>query len=145
MKKICLAIVILALAVSVFGQQALWTTELSGDAPRYVTLPNVTKEVLAIYDQYSYYYDFTGYDKDTFINTFGDDWEWVYDINSKVALALRVNIEGGSAVYVICVDRQGVNMLAFSNVRDTGSGVKPTVTASNRRTQFERWFKTILN
>ena len=145
MKKVCLLIILFALAISVFGQQVLWTTDRGGEAQRFVSLGNVTKEVLAFYNQYNYYYDFTGFDKNTFIYTFGNDWDWVYSVNSKVVLAMRINIEGGSAVYVIHIDRHGVNMIAFTNVYDTESGVAATGTSSGRKAQFERWLNAVLN
>jgi hypothetical protein len=143
MKKSGLIIFLSVLAVSAFGQQALWSTVRGSDA-KYVGLNNVTNEVLKLYDQYDYYYDFSGFDKDTFINTFDDGsggWGWIYDIETMTVIAVRVYIEGGSAVYVVCVNRNTVNMVAFSNVYDNGN----IETVSNRKSRFENWFKTLLD
>jgi hypothetical protein len=142
MKKIWFVICFLALTDSVFGQQVVWST-VRGTDTRYVPLNDVTNEVMNFYDQHDYYYDFTGFNKDTFIRTFDDGtggWDWIYSINDKTVIAARIYIEGGSAVYVVCVDKQGVDMVAFSNVYDSGNNI----TSPNRRARFENWFKALL-
>jgi hypothetical protein len=139
MKKYCFIIILFVLSVSVFGQQLLWTT-VQGSDTRYVSISNVTKEVMNYYDQYDYYYDFTGFDKDTFIKLFGKDWDWVHSINNTTVTAVKVNIEGISIVYVICVKKNGVDMIAFTNDNDTGS----IRMSADRKPHFENWFKEIL-
>jgi len=147
MKKFGFIIVFLLLTYSVFGQQMLWSTVRNDDA-RYVSLNNVTREVLNFYDQYDYYYDFTGFDKKTFLQTFGEgtnDWDWIDEIDEMTVIAMRVSIEVGfsrnSVVYVICIGKNSVDMIAFSNALDSGFNS----TSSSRRSRFESWFRTILN
>ena len=133
-------------SVCAFSQQAIWTTVKDTEI-KYVALNNVTKEVLKFYDQYEYYFDFTGFDKDSFIKEFDNDpdgYNWIYDIDETTIVAFRVPGEsargGGSIVFVFCVDKNNVNMIAFSNTYDTGANM----THQSRRSRFEIWFKTIL-
>jgi hypothetical protein len=143
MKKIVFFVCFFVSAFFAFGQQALWST-VKGSDVKYVALGGVPKEVSDLYDQYDYYYDFSGFDKDTFTETFDDgtgSWEWVYTINTMTVVAVKVYIEGGSVVYVVCVGKNGVDMIAFSNVVDEGN----IETAQSRKARFEKWFKTLLN
>ena len=147
MKKQVFIICLIIISSSVFGQQFLWSTVKNNDT-RYVTLNNVIKEVLIFYDQYDYYYDFTGFDKETFIETFdddSDDWDWINEIKEMTVIAIKVSIEvgvtRGSAVYVICIGKDTVDMIAFSNLLDSGSNP----TSESRKTRFQNWLKTILN
>jgi len=144
MKKTVIFAAFAVLAAPVFSQQVLWTT-IEGAEAEFIPLNKVTGEVLAFYDQYAYYYDFTGFNKDTFIATFdqgGDKWKWIYDIREKTVMAVKVYIEGGSAVYVVYVDAGGVNMVTFSNVFDTGS--QETSQSRKSRSRFEKWLKSLL-
>jgi len=147
MKKTGFFIYFIILASSVFGQQFLWSTVKDTDT-KYVSFNNVINEVLNFYDQYDYYYDFTGFDKEKFIEAFNgdsDDWDWIDEIKEKTVVAFRASIElgltRGSAVYVICIGKDSVDMIIFSNLLDRGSNS----TSVNRRTRFQNWFKTILN
>ena len=68
MKKIGFALLLMILTSSAFGQQNLWTTVKNDTSGiKYVTLSNVTKEVLIFYDQYDYYFDLSGYSKKRFV------------------------------------------------------------------------------
>jgi hypothetical protein len=147
MKKIGFLIFFSTLAFSAFGQQFLWSTVQDSDT-RYVSLNNVIKEVMNFYDQYDYYYDFSGFDKNTFIDKFennDDSWEWIYEIDSMTVIAMRTYIEsiigGGSAVYIICIDNDSIDLIVFSSVYDTGC----TTTSSYRRDRFQNWFRALLN
>lgn len=68
MKNVGLTLVFLMAGYSAFGQQYLWSTREDTTSPweRYVRLSAVTNEFLNYYDQYKYYYDFSGYNKDRF-------------------------------------------------------------------------------
>jgi hypothetical protein len=44
-----------------------------------------------------------------------------YQVNTLSVITARVSIEGSSAVYGLCVDKDGVDVVAFSNVYDTGN------------------------
>jgi hypothetical protein len=149
MKKIGFFIFLLTLASSVFGQQHLWTTvkndnDTSGN--KYVPLTNVTKEVLTFYDQYNYYFDLSGYSKERFIEEINygfDEWNWLYDIKDLTVFALKSNAGRGSLIMVMCVSKDNVNLLLFSN--DIMLNQNPQSTGSYKRDKFVGWFNTLLN
>jgi len=144
MKRIWFIICFLIFTSSLFGQQFLWST-VRDTAERYVPLNNVTREVLNFYDQYTWYYDYSGFNKNRFIENFDygfEDWEWLYEIEELTVFALRSNSGGGSIVLVMCISKNNVNTLLFSNnIIDRGS----IMTHSSDRNKFSNWFKTILN
>jgi len=143
MKKYGFIIVFFIIASSAFGQQLLWSTKRNADI-KYVPLNNVTKEVLTFYDQYELYYDFTGFSKDRFIEFFDygfDDWKWLYDIEELTVFALRSNSGRGSVVLVMCISKNNVNTIVFSNYVD-GDFI---MTHRSDREKFSNWFKTLLN
>lgn len=138
---------LLVLVVFAFGQQALWSTE-ENNKIKYIPYNNVTKEVLEFYDLYKFYFDFTGFNKEKFIEYFkGEekDWNWIYDIREKAVFALRSPIEGGSAITVLCIDKDNFHMVVFSNVYDAGANLTYNGEMGKDRERFERWFKTLLN
>ena len=143
MKKIGFFVLFLILTVSAFGQQFLWST-VKNDDVKYVPLNNVTREVLTFYDQYRFYYDYSGFSKDRFIESFDygfEDWEWLYDIEELTVFALRSNSGRGSIVLVMCISKNNINTIIFSNTVD-GDFV---MTHSSDREKFANWFKTLLN
>jgi len=145
MRKILFLIVFMALTFSVYGQQFLWST-VRDTAERYVPINNVTREVLTFYEQYNRYYDFSGYTKDRFIEMFDygfEDWEWLYDIEELTVFALRSNSGRGSIVLIMCISKNNVNTLVFSNNAELGYDYM--LTHSTRREQFTNWFRTLLN
>jgi hypothetical protein len=141
MKKIGFFLCLIFLAVSAFGQQVLWSTSGEFDA-RIVPINNVIAEVLNFYEQYSYYYDYTGYNKATFIKEFGEDWDFIYDIDTMSVYAFRAPMEGGgSGVLVMCLDRNNVNIVIFTNVWERGA----INTFGSNRGRFQNWFRTLIN
>jgi len=143
MKKIVIFIFLSFLVVSAFGQQILWSTMKSNDE-RYVPINNVTKEVLNFYDQYKFYYDFSGFSKDRFIEYFDygfEDWEWLYEIEDLTVFALRSNLGRGSVVLVMCISKDNINMIIFSNTIEEDF----IMTYQSDREKFANWFKTLLN
>jgi len=143
MKKIGFIIWFLILSTSVFGQQFLWST-VRNDNTRYVPLNNVTREVLEFYDQYRYYYDFSGFTKERFIEIFDygfEDWEWLYNIEELTVFALRSNSGRGSIVLIMCISRNNVNTIIFSNILEQDFNM----TGSYYRERFSSWFRTLLN
>jgi hypothetical protein len=145
MKKVGFIVFFLILTVSAFGQQFLWAT-VRDKAERYVPLNNVTREVLTFYDQYSRYYDFSGFNKDRFIENFDygfEDWQWLYDIEELTVFALRSNSGRGSVVLVMCISKNNVNTLIFANNAELGYDYR--LTGSYGREQFSNWFKTLLH
>jgi hypothetical protein len=146
MKKTAFFVCFFVLAMSAFCQQFLWST-VRDTAERYVPMNNVTREVLEFYDQYRFYYDYSGYSKDRFIEGFDygfEDWEWLYEIEQLTVFALRSNLGRGSVVLVMCISKNNVNTIIFSNTSDLGSNWIMTHGGSSRD-QFSRWFRTILN
>jgi len=145
MKKIGFIIGFLILSSSVFGQQFLWST-VRDKAERYVPLNNVTREVLNFYDQYKFYYDFSGFTKQRFIEMFEfgfEDWSFLYDIKDLTVFALRSNTGSGSIVLVMCISKDNVNTLIFTNTSELG--MNWIMTHSSNRDKFSQWFKTIMN
>jgi len=124
MKKIGIIIGFVILSSSVFGQQFLWST-VNDSTSKYVPLENVTSEVLNFYDQYEYYFDASGFSKDgfmEFVNNFGSksiDWKnfkkKIDKIDKLTVFALRSNFGRGSVVFVMCISKENVNMLVFTN------------------------------
>jgi hypothetical protein len=142
-KKVILFVLFTILTVSAFGQQTLWST-LRGSNEKYVPLNNVAKEVLNFYDQYKFYYDFSGFNKDRFIEYFDygfDDWEWLYEIENLTVFALRSNSGHGSVVLIMCISKENVNTIVFSNTLEQDF----IMTYSSDRDKFTNWFKTLLN
>ncbi|MDR2842369.1 MAG: hypothetical protein LBV52_04130 [Spirochaetaceae bacterium] len=138
MKKLIFVFGLVCLSSAVFAQQILWTT-VDGAGEKVLKMKDVTNEVMKYYDQYDYYYDMTGFDKDTFVETFGGDgsWDWVYDVNTSIVSAIRVNLDmSSSAVYVVCVGSSGVNLVAFTDAYEDGA----VATSSNRKDKFKKWF-----
>lgn len=146
-KKFGLIIFLSALTSSVFGQQFLWTTVKSDSVgTKYTPLNNVTKEVLTFYDQYKFYYDLSGYSKKRFIEEIDygfDDWNWLNDIKDLTVFALRSNTGSGSVVLIMCISKDNVNMVIFSN--DILLHRNAQSTGSYHKEKFASWFKTVLN
>ena len=149
MKKYVLAIIMVTLSTSVFGQQNLWTTfKPANDSikTKVISMSDVPNEVLKIYDQYDYYFDLTGYTKKRFIKEMDmgfNDWAWLNDINELTVFALKSNTGNGSYVLVLCVSKDYANMLIFSN--NITQSNNPQGTNSYEREKFKNWVETLLN
>jgi hypothetical protein len=143
MKKLMFLAFFSLISFSVFGQQVLWST-IEGKDTKYIPIRNVIREVVKFYEQYKYYIDCSGYSKDRFIENFDygfEDWKWLYDINDLTVFALRSNMGRGSVVLVMCISRNNVNTIIFTNVLEQDCiseyGIYPE--------KFARWFETLLN
>ena len=137
---------------SAFGQQFLWST-VKDTAIKYVPLENVTNEVLEFYDHYDFYYDGAGFSKEGFFKMFegsqsyknSNTSQWkefkkrVDKINELTVFAFRTNSGKGSVILVLCVTKEHVNLISFSNTYEEDA----IVTVD--REKFARWFKTLLN
>ena len=149
MKKLVLALFFVTLTASVFGQQRLWSTVKNNNdtsGTKYVPLTNVIKEVLTFYEQYDYYFDLSGYSKKRFIEEINygfDDWNWLYDIKDLTVFALKSNSGRGSLIMVMCVSKENVNLLLFSN--DILLYKNPQHINTFEKDKFAKWFKTLLN
>ncbi len=146
MKNIGLTLVFLIACSSAFGQQFLWSTveDSTSKWERSVPLNKVSNEVLNYYDQYRYYYDFSGYSKERFIEEFDygfDDWKWLKDIKSLQVFSLKSNTGQGSLIIVMCINENNADAVIFSNSHLQST---PMFTSTNDRKKFTRWFKTLL-
>jgi hypothetical protein len=157
--KIPVFAILLVLTGFAFGQQALWSTvetvENNDTAKniKYIPYDSVTKEVLEFYDLYNFYFDFTGFNKEKLKEIYfkysrdkkdlKKDLNWINDIE-RVVFALRTPIEGGSAIIVVCIDKDNFHMIVFSNVYDSGANITNGDIEKERK-RFEKWFKTLLN
>ena len=148
MKKIILTVIsLIGMVVATYGQQFLWSTKESNDL-KYVPYSEATKEVLELYDLYNNYYDGAGFNKENFSEFFGMDKKennWIYDIEESMILAIRLHIDNGSAIMVMCIDENNVNMVVFSNVNMSGYNNTYNGEIEKHRVRFEKWFKTLLN
>jgi hypothetical protein len=145
MKKIGFLVFFSILTISTYGQQFLWSTVQANDT-RYVPLNNVTREVLIFCDQYDRYYDFTGFSKERFIEDFDygfGEWEWLNDIEDLTVFALRSNSGRGSVVLVMCISKNNINTIIFTNHMEPELGVNYSLTYDKNK--FANWFRTLLN
>jgi len=134
-----------------FGQQFLWVTgENETEDIKTIPISEVTDEVLKFYEQYEMYYDQSGYSKERFIKEIGygfDDWNWLNDIKELTVFALKSNSGTGSIILVLCISKENVNLIIFSNNPVDGDfNFQMTSSYSSReKERFSNWFETLLN
>lgn len=151
MKKAILFIFFLLFNSTFFGQQFLWST-LENNSVKHVPLENITEEVLKFYDHYDQYHDGAGYSKINFLKTiekYGDSSEsWknfkqmILKTETLTVFAMRSNTGKGSAVFVICVNKENVNYIIFSNTYEIAS--ETIVHIDSEREKFTKWLQTLL-
>lgn len=152
MKKIRILFFLVIFNTSVFGQQFLWSTSSTEKSTlKYVPLENVIDEVLNFYKHYKYYNDGAGYSKNNFlkaIEKYGDNSEnWknfkqnILKIDNLTVFAIRGNNGEGSIVLVICITKENVNFVSFSNNIENGSQFADGI----EKEEFKNWFKTLMN
>jgi hypothetical protein len=150
MKKIQFLCCFLFLNSIAFGQQILWTT-IENTSSKYVPIENITYEVLNFYNHYRFYNDGSGYTKSNFLNAIekygdkSDKWnnfkQTILKIENSTVFAIRSNTGYGSIVLVICVTKENVNFVSFSNSSERGS----QLASGNDEKEFSNWFQTLLN
>ena len=150
MKKIQILFCFLFFNSIVFGQQILWTT-IENTSSKYVAKENLTNEVLNFYNHYSFYNDGSGYTKSNFLNAIekygdkSDKWnsfkQSILKIENLTVFAIRSNTGYGSIVLVICVTKENVNFVSFSNNSERGSQLASGIDEK----EFSNWFQTLLN
>ena len=150
LNKLRLVICLIILSPYSYGQQFLWSTSSKFDA-KQITIDKVFSEVLEFYDLYEYYYDGAGYNKESFWSYFEDyggktsGWSdlksKIDEINELTILAFRGNLGRGSIILVISVDKENINLVAFSNIYDPDA----ISSDSYSRKKFVRWYKSLLN
>lgn len=150
MKKITLIFCLIGFTSTAFGQQYLWTTIKDTDS-KYVSMENVTDKVLEFYDHYQFYNDGSGYSKSRFFEffeKFGDDSDgWknfknqISEIEDLTVFAFRGNLGRGSVILVMCISKENVNLISFSNNYEQDA----ILTYPTDREKFAKWFKTLLD
>ena len=138
-----------------FGQQFLWTT-LKDSTIKYVPLENVIEKVLEFYDHYQYHYDGSGYSKDGFFKKFESSQSFntentlrwkslekkIYEIESSTVIAFKDNLGHGSVIQVICISKENVNLITFSNNFEEDAITNYPI--DRDRDKFAKFFKTLL-
>jgi hypothetical protein len=130
-----------------FSRFSLWATVFwstsKDDDTKYVPLNNVTREVLDFFDQYDLYMILpVSVKKDllkVLIMVLGNG---LNDIEDLTVFALRSNSGRGSVVLVMCISKENVNTIIFSNsVLERDYSYILTID----RNKFTNWFKTLFN
>lgn len=146
-----LLIVLLFASSSTFGQQYLWSTgkinSTTAEFSKIISIDKVTDEVLKFHEVYDGYYDLSGYSKEEFMKESAYGFaksDWLTEINELTVFAIRANSGNGSYVVVMCVSKNNVNAIIFSNSAIEGGG-HFNLAAGIEKDKFVRWFKTLLN
>ena len=153
MKKFLLFFPFIVFTTNAFGQQFLWTT-LKDSTTKYVPLENVTNKVLEFYDQYKFYFDGSGYSKDGFFKMFESSQSYknsntsrwrdlkkkINAMDSLTVIAFKSNLGQGSVILVMCISKENVNLISFSNNYEQDA----LLTYSTETQKFSKWFKTLL-
>lgn len=132
--------------IGAFGQQLRWTT-IEGKN-NSIPYNKAQTEVLKLYDLYDYYYDETGYSKEAFLENFPENSEFLTgmeEIKENTMIAIRMHIDGGSAVMVMCIDEDNVHLVIFSNVNMANSNYTYNGDMTRDRKRFEKWFGSLLD
>jgi len=135
------------------GNQSLWST-VKDTAIKYVPLEDVTNEVLEFYDHYKFYFDDAGLSKEGFLKSIEGSQsyknktsQWkdfkkkIDEINDLTVFAFRSNSGKGSGILVLCVTKENLNFITFSNTYKADA----LFTNSSDRKKFASWFKTLLD
>jgi hypothetical protein len=154
MRKFAFVIFLTLLTSSAFSQQFLWSTskDSSFKLMRYIPLDSVLNEVLEFYGQYQFYFDGSGYSKAGFFKTFensqsfkkSNNSRWnnlkkkIYGINDLTVFAFKDNTGHGSVIFVVCVSKDNVDMLSFSNNYESDA------LHTFEKEKFAKWFRTIV-
>lgn len=133
-----------------YGQQFLWSTSETAKS-ELVKIDDVSEEVLKFYDHYKFYFDGAGYSKGNFVKAiekYGDKSpEWksfkqsIINTEELTVFAIRGNSGKGSEVLVICVTKDNVNFITFSNIYDYNNS---QIITTFGRDKFAKWFETLL-
>ena len=121
MKKLLITTLFIVLTTHAFSQQYLWSTIKNDSLPdKYVPLNEVTEKVLPYYEYYEYYYDLTGFTKESFIEQMGEnpsDYQgfWSEAFEEFTVIALKSNDGYGSAISIICIDKDNIDIVTFTN------------------------------
>jgi hypothetical protein len=159
MKKYSLFI-LLFISVNSFGQQFLWTTNKNGLFPnsemKVISKDEVLDKLKIYYENYSVYYDGTGFTKEGFFEKFQtsnsyrttnkNTWEQfkksVSEINELTITCIKVNEGTGSSVLILIVNQNNFDSIIFSNTIE--EGYITTLGLSIGFPKFEKFYKTLI-
>lgn len=131
MKRILLILCMLTASVSSQAQQTLWFSDNKTE---------IINKVHDLYNQYEYYYDYTGYDKKAFMKEF-TKVKVVEGVNSFVCMAHKFPGDRSSQVWVLAFDKEKVDLIVFTN--EISMGYKHT--SDYEWPKFRSWYSDILN
>ena len=134
-----------------FGQQFLWSTK-KDSVVKHIPLEDVTNEVLEFFDHYDVYYDGAGFTKEGFFKMIESSQSYknsnapwkdlkkkIYEVNELTVFAFRHNLGKGSVVLVMCISKDNINLITFSN------NYERDAILTVDREKFAKWFETLLN
>ena len=121
---------------NVIGQQFLWTTNPKGlftNSPmKVISKDEVKNKLLDYYENYRYYYDYTGFTKEGFFDKFkeyivgNDNSKWeefkksFSQTNELTISSIKGNLGNGSVIMILIVSKNNFDMIVFSNQVDNG-------------------------
>ena len=134
------------------SQQLLWSTASDANENK-IPKSQVITEVLKQYDFYNFYYDATGYSKESFGSMLKGEKgitgastsknskvdSWLAGIKEPTILAWKDNTGKGSLVMVLSIDGDNVDLLVFSNQIESGF----ISTHESDRNKFSKWLNTL--
>ena len=145
--KLTIVFVFLLTFTNVSAQQFLWSTKQT-ESTKYVPLEEVTNEVLNFYNHYDFYYDGTGYSKAGFLKFFlkYDDKsekskvfkKMIQDTQELTVIAFKSNSGKGSEVMVMCINKENVELIVFSNNWEIDA------ISTDDASEFIKWFNGLL-
>jgi len=159
MKKYTLFI-LLFVSLNSFGQQFLWTTNKNGLFPnsemKVISKDEVLDKLKFYYENYSVYYDGTGFTKEGFFEKFQtsnsyrttnkNTWEQfkksVSEINELTITCIKVNEGTGSSVLILIVNKNNFDSIIFSNTIEEGH--IPTMGLILGFPKFEKFYKSLI-
>lgn len=150
--KLTIVFAFLLTSTHTFAQQFLWSTKQTAET-KYVPLEEVTHEVLNFYNHYDYYYDGTGYSKAGFLKYFmkyddksqkaKDFRKMIQDTQELTVIAFKSNSGKGSEVMVMCIGKENVELVVFSNNLEDNALFTSNHSETERK-KFVEWFNFLL-
>ena len=144
---------------NVIGQQFLWTTGSKDIFPnsetKVIPKEEVKNKLLDYYENYKFYFDYTGYSKEGFlkkyINSIGgnDKKKWdnfknnINQINDLNITCIKGNLGSGSVIMVLIISKNDFDMIVFSNEPDKGFIMTYSEIESEKK-KFIKFFNSLI-
>ena len=99
---------------------------------KVISKDEVKNKLLDYYENYRYYYDYTGFTKEGFFDKFkeyivgNDNRKWeefkksFSQTNELTISSIKGNLGNGSVIMILIVSKNNFDMIVFSNEMDTG-------------------------